>query len=197
MKSIVCLFCLFISTFCFCQNLLQGSVKDTKGEPIFAANAYLKSTPQTGATTGFDGNFKLEVEDINDVLIVSYLGFKTKEILLTSIDFNKKLNIVLEEDAQSLDAIIITARDPISEQFSVVKLKKLDIYFNPISQGDPLLAITSLPASTNTDETANPSLRGSSADRSRVILNGVPISNPVRASSLNNTGFLVYLTLKS
>ena len=189
MKSIVCLFCLFISTFCFCQNLLQGSVKDTKGEPIFAANAYLKSTPQTGATTGFDGNFKLEVEDINDVLIVSYLGFKTKEILLTSIDFNKKLNIVLEEDAQSLDAIIITARDPISEQFSVVKLKKLDIYFNPISQGDPLLAITSLPASTNTDETANPSLRGSSADRSRVILNGVPISNPVRASSLNNTGF--------
>lgn len=189
MKSIVFLFCLFISSLCFCQNLLQGIVKDKKDEPIFAVNIYLKSTLQSGTTTDFDGNFKLKIDDKNDTLIVSFLGFKTKEILLSSIDFNKKLIIVLQEDAQTLDAVIITARDPISEQFSVVKIQKLDIYLNPISQGDPLLSITSLPASTNTDETANPSLRGSSADRSRVILNGVPIYNPVRASQLNNTGF--------
>ncbi len=190
MKYIVFLFCLFVSSLCFCQNLLQGIVKDRKGEPVFAVNIYLKSTPQRGATTDFGGNFKLKIENFNDTLIVSFLGFKTKEILLTSIDFNKKLNIILQEDAQTLDAVIITARDPISEQFSVVKIKKLDIYFNPVSQGDPLLSITSLPASTTTDETANPSLRGSSADRSRVILNGVPIYNPVRASNLvNNQGF--------
>jgi len=189
MKCIILLFCLFISSICFCQNLLQGIVKDRKDEPIFAVNIYLKSTPQKGATTDFDGNFKLKIENLNDTLIVSFLGYKTKEILLTSINFNKKLSITLQENAQTLDAVIITARDPISEQFSVVKIQKLDIYFNPVSQGDPLLSITSLPASTNTDETANPSLRGSSADRSRVILNGVPIYNPVRASQLNNTGF--------
>jgi hypothetical protein len=189
MKCIILLFCLFISSICFCQNLLQGIVKDRKDEPIFAVNIYLKSTPQKGATTDFEGNFKLKIENLNDTLIVSFLGYKTKEILLTSINFNKKLSITLQENAQTLDAVIITALDPISEQFSVVKIQKLDIYFNPVSQGDPLLSITSLPASTNTDETANPSLRGSSADRSRVILNGVPIYNPVRASQLNNTGF--------
>ena len=189
MKCIVSVFCLFISSFCFCQNLLQGIVKDKKGESIFAVNIYLKSTPQKGTTTDFDGNFKLKIADLNEILIVSFLGYKTKEILLTSIDFNKKLTIILQEDSKTLDAVIITARDPISEQFSVVKIQKLDIYFNPVSKGDPLLSITSLPASTNTDETANPSLRGSSADRSRVILNGVPIYNPVRASQLNNTGF--------
>jgi len=60
---------------------------------------------------------------------------------------------------------------------------------SPVSQGDPLKAITILPASTTTNETANPSLRGSSADRTRVILNGVPIYKPVRASQLNNQGF--------
>tara|TARA_B110000879_G_C11182781_1_gene519412 strand:- start:153 stop:2303 length:2151 start_codon:yes stop_codon:yes gene_type:complete len=189
MKCIVSVFCLFISSFCFCQNLLQGIVKDKKGESIFAVNIYLKSTPQKGTTTGFDGNFKLKIADLNEILIISFLGYKTKEILLTSIDFNKKLTIILQEDSKTLDAVIITARDPISEQFSVVKIQKLDIYFNPVSKGDPLLSITSLPSSTNTEETANPSLRGSSADRSRVILNGVPIINPVRASQLNNTGF--------
>lgn len=190
MKCIVSVFCLFISSFCFCQNFLQGIVKDKKGESIFAVNIYLKSTtPQKGTTTDFDGNFKLKIEDLNDTLIVSFLGFKAKEILLSSIDFNKKLIVTLQENAQTLDAVIIIARDPISEQFSVVKLQKLDIYLNPVSQADPLKAITILPASTTTDETANPSLRGSSADRSRVILNGVPIYNPVRASKLNNQGF--------
>ena len=190
MKCIIFVFCLFISSFCFCQNLLQGIVKDKKGESIFAVNIYLKSTPQKGTTTDFDGNFKLKIEDFNDALIVSFLGFKAKEILLSSIDFNKKLIVTLLENVQTLDAVIISARDPISEQFSVVKLDKLDIYLSPVSQGDPLKAITILPASTTTNETANPSLRGSSADRSRVILNGIPVYNPVRSSNLvNNQGF--------
>ncbi|MCF6298157.1 MAG: carboxypeptidase-like regulatory domain-containing protein, partial [Flavobacteriaceae bacterium] len=175
MKYLISFICLFITSQCFSQNLLQGIVKDRKGEPIFAVNIYLKSIPQKGTTTDFDGKFKLEIGDLKDTLIVSFLGYKTREILLTSISFNEKITIVLQEDAQTLDAIIITARDPISEQFSVVKLNKLDIYLNPVSQGDPLLAITFLPASTTVNETANPSLRGSSADRSRVILNGVPI----------------------
>lgn len=85
-----------------------------------------------------------------------------------------------------MQEVIIEAKDPISEQFSVTKMDKLDVYLNPVSQGDPLKAITILPASTNTDETANPSLRGSSPDRSRVILKGIPIYNPVRASNISN-----------
>jgi len=189
MRPLLFFLCLFISSFCCSQSLLQGVVNDRKGEPVFAVNIYLKSTPQKGTTTDFDGKFTLNIKELNDTLIVSFIGYKTREILLSSIDFNIKLIVVLQEDAQSLDAVIIEARDPISEQFSVVKLQKLDIYLNPVSQGDPLKAITSLPASTNTNETANPSLRGSSADRSRVILNGVPIYKPVRASQLNNQGF--------
>ncbi len=189
MRFLIFILCLFTSSFCFSQSLLKGIVKDKKGEGVFAVNIYLKSIPQKGTTTGFDGNFSLSIDNLNDTLIVSFLGYKTKEILLSSIDFNKKLIVVLRENAQTLDAVIIEARDPISEQFSVVKLQKLDIYLNPVSQGDPLKAITVLPASTNTNETANPSLRGSSADRSRVILNGVPIYKPVRASQLNNQGF--------
>ena len=35
-----------------------------------------------------------------------------------------------------------------SEKFSITKLDSLDIYVNPISNGDPLKTITSLPVST-------------------------------------------------
>lgn len=191
-RNLSFIFFLGVISSCFAQNVLTGVVKDEKGEPVFAANVYLKSNLQKGVTTDFDGVFNLKLENLEDTLIISFIGYETRKIAVNSINFGEKLTIVLAENSQTLAEVIITAQDPISEQFSVVKMKKLDIYLNPVSQGDPLKATTILPASTNTNETANPSLRGSSSDRSRVILNGVPIYNPVRASQLNNQGFFFY-----
>lgn len=90
--------------------------------------------------------------------------------------------------SNKLKEVIIAIKNPISEKFSVTKIEKLDIYFNPVSNGDPLKAITILPASTNSDETANPTLRGGSADRSRVFINGSPVLNPVRNGQDNGMG---------
>lgn len=87
-----------------------------------------------------------------------------------------------------LAEVTIVAKNPISEKFSVVKIEKLDIYFNPVSNADPLKAITILPASTNVSETANPTLRGGDADRSRVYINGSPVLNPVRNGQDNGLG---------
>ncbi len=190
MRYLVAISLLFAAFLSFAQHSLTGSVQDKKGMPVFAANVYLKSAPEKGTTTGFEGEFVLEIDDPKDTLVVSYLGFQTREILLTTIDLNKPLKVILRADAQSLGEVIVTARDPISEKFSVVKMDMLkDVYLNPVAQGDPLRAIAVLPASTTTNETANPSLRGSSPNRSRVIFNGVPVYNPVRASQLNNMGF--------
>jgi hypothetical protein len=171
------------------QVFISGVVMDIKGQPIFAANVYPKSNPQHGAITDFDGCFKLEIKSKFDTLVVSFIGYQTKLIPTSSLNLASKLVIQLIEKTHSLDEVVVKAQDPISEKFSVVKMKKMDFYLNPVAQGDPLKAITVLPASTTTDETANPSLRGSSADRTRVVLNGVPIYSPVKASMLNNLGF--------
>ena len=177
-----------ISIPAFSQSLLKGVVKDSNGNPVFAANVYSKNNPQKGIVTDLDGNFSLSVNNETDTLIVSFIGYNTTKIPLHSIPINEFLKVVLKENSQTLAEVIITAQDPISEKFSVVKMNKLNIYLNPLSQGDPLKAITSIPASTTTDESANPSLRGSSADRTRVVLNNVPIYNPVRNSQINGIG---------
>ncbi|MFV0266754.1 MAG: TonB-dependent receptor [Draconibacterium sp.] len=189
MKSILFIFAAFLPLLSFPQPKIKGVVTNGRGQAVFAANVYLKSMPQTGVTTGFNGTFELEISSSNEVLVVSFIGYETREIRLSTIDITKKITVVLKESSQTLDEVIIMAQDPISEQFSAVKMKKMDIYLDPVSQGDPLKAITVLPASTATDETANPSLRGSSPDRSRVVLNGVPVYKPVKASQLNNQGF--------
>ncbi|PTT75809.1 hypothetical protein DBR25_07470, partial [Chryseobacterium sp. HMWF001] len=90
--------------------------------------------------------------------------------------------------SKKIEEVIVVGKNPISEKFSVVKIEKLDIYFNPMSNGDALKAITILPASTSVDESANPTLRGGSADRTRVFINGSPVLNPVRNSQTNGLG---------
>lgn len=94
----------------------------------------------------------------------------------------------LDSTRQALHEIVIVRQDPIAEKFSSSKMNRLDIYFNPASSGDPLKAISLLPMSTSSSETANPVLRGGLADQSRVYLNGVPVVNPVRNTQDNGLG---------
>ncbi len=179
------------TSFLLGQSTISGTVVDTKGQPIFAASVYLKSNTSVGTTTDFDGIFKITAsikENPDNILIVSSIGYETAYWEVSKLLINKSNTITLVAQESKLEEIILTYKDPISEQFSVNKLDKLDIYLNPLSNGDPLKAITGLPSSTNTNENSNPTLRGSSAVRSAVVLNGVPIINPVKNSQVNSVG---------
>lgn len=177
------------------ESTLSGVVKDKRGEPVFAANIYLKENPSKGVISDYNGNFtfSINIDEIEYTLVISYIGFKAQEIPINTIKDPLRLEILLDDDQKMLGNIIVSARDPIAEFFSVKKLEKLDIYLEPASKGDPLKAITVLPASTSTDESANPSLRGSDGSRSRVFLNGVPIYEPVRFSQINGIGYFSVL----
>jgi hypothetical protein len=189
MRTLLTISLLFISIICSAQYQISGTVHNRYNEPLFAANVYIKSDQGRGVATDFDGRFKLKLSSLSDTLVVSHISYKTKYLAVKDIDISKEFTVILQDKTQSIEQVVVTANDPVSEQFSAVKLKQIEIYLNPVSQGDPLKAITVLPASTTVNETANPSLRGSAADRSRVVLNGVPVYNPVRANQLNNQGF--------
>ena len=186
------MFLLVVHTLCFNgygQVMITGKVVDKQKQPIFAANIFLESNQSIGSVSDFDGLFALKVPDKNVVLVISYIGYNTRKIVLSDLDLKKPLQIVLTENMNQLSEVVIRADDPISKRFAVNKLSGLDIYLNPASQGDPLKAITVLPSSTTTDESANPALRGSAGNSSIVSLNGVPIYKPVRSTDLNSQGF--------
>ncbi len=172
------------------QNKISGIVLDSSNNPVFAANVFLKHRITTATVTDFNGAFTMDVavDDYQDTLVVTFIGYKSTELPLNTIVDSGTVRIVLQEESITLRGVTIRAEDPVSEQFSVVKLNKMDIYVNPVSNADPLKAITTLPASTTDDESANPSLRGSPAENSAVILNEVPVYNPVRYSQINGIG---------
>ena len=83
--------------------VVNGSVVSEDGMPIVGASVVLKGT-STGAQTDFDGNFTISAER-NLTLVVSYLGYKTQEVKVTSAS----LKVSLLEDAALLDEVVITA----------------------------------------------------------------------------------------
>ena len=64
------------------QNLYSGTVIDENSEPVFGASIIVKKNSNF-VQTDIDGNFLVEAE-INDILLISYSGFKNLELQLSN-----------------------------------------------------------------------------------------------------------------
>ena len=85
---------------------VSGRVTDDNGNPLLGATITIKGT-NTGVVTDINGNFSIEVNSFPATLIVSYVGFNAKTIVIESAQTD--LNIVLVEGL-TLDEIIVTSR---------------------------------------------------------------------------------------
>lgn len=86
------------------QRTVSGTVTDELGVPLSGANIVEKGTTN-GVTADFDGNFSIEVANENAILLVSYVGFETKEVQVAGP--GQVLNIILEESTAGLDEVVV------------------------------------------------------------------------------------------
>ena len=82
---------------------IKGIVKDKTGEPIIGANVLEKGTTN-GVITGIDGDFTLNVQNSQSVLVISFIGYKTQEI---TVGNNRNLNVTLADDTELLDEVVV------------------------------------------------------------------------------------------
>ncbi|MBX2921510.1 MAG: TonB-dependent receptor [Chitinophagaceae bacterium] len=82
---------------------IMGSVKDEQGNPLADASIKLKGSTR-GTTADARGNFKLQVPDAGSMLIISFIGYETREVVVKDAGF---LNIVLKLDDIRTDAAIV------------------------------------------------------------------------------------------
>ena len=86
------------------KQLIQGLVRDEKGEVIIGATVQVKNTG-IGTATNMDGKFTIAADDPG-ILVVSYVGMATKEIKLQK--GTSYYSITLEPNA-TLDEVVINA----------------------------------------------------------------------------------------
>ncbi|MCF2875130.1 MULTISPECIES: SusC/RagA family TonB-linked outer membrane protein [unclassified Tenacibaculum] len=88
----------------FAQQTVTGKVteKDT-GEPLPGVSIIIKGTIK-GIDTDFNGNYSIQNVKPTDVLIYSFIGLKTKEVLVGN---QTTINVSLENDNQNLDEVVV------------------------------------------------------------------------------------------
>ncbi len=84
------------------DDLIRGKVVDSYGTPIIGANIIEKGTTN-GTITDIDGNFILKA-DAGKTLQISYIGYITKEIVITD---SRVYEIEIIEDSRSLKEVVV------------------------------------------------------------------------------------------
>lgn len=99
---IIALLAIFVG---YSQSSLKGKVLDESNVPLGGASVIVKGT-KTGVATDFDGNFEISSLQENTTLLVSYIGYVTKEVAITNEAF---VTIQLLPDSEKLNEIVVTA----------------------------------------------------------------------------------------
>ena len=108
MKYLLFLILIFTTTGIQSQEFFIEGTVSSKETPI-VANIIVKSTT-IGTTTNFDGEFSIRLTEKNHILMISAVGFKSKEINLSFDETTSKtIHIELKEDILGLDQVVITA----------------------------------------------------------------------------------------
>ena len=95
---------LLLNTSLIAQRSIDGVVLEQSSEqPLMGVNVIKKNTNE-GVTSDFDGKFTLNNVLPGDVYVISYVGFKSKEII---IEDQTSLSILLDEDSALLDEIVV------------------------------------------------------------------------------------------
>lgn len=99
---VICL--LTCSNIVFAQQQISGVIKDEQGQPLPGANVLLKGT-SNGVTTDAVGKFAIETTSPQDVLVISFIGYASQEIVVGN---QTTFDIVLQADVTKLAEIVVT-----------------------------------------------------------------------------------------
>jgi iron complex outermembrane receptor protein len=88
----------------FAQSTVSGIIteRDT-GMPIPGANIVIRGTT-TGTTTNFDGEYTLDGVNLDDVIVISYIGFTPQQIPFTG---QETINVQLAPDTAILEEVVL------------------------------------------------------------------------------------------
>lgn len=108
---------------------VSGTIKDNDGVPLIGASILERGTTN-GAYSDFDGDFSLEVSNENAILIISYVGFLTKEIPLNG---KSTIDVVLEPDPQGLDEVIVVGYGTAKRKDITGSVERVNLEDSPIA----------------------------------------------------------------
>lgn len=174
---------------------VHGTVKDENGNPLLNASVIIKGS-QIGVTTNNEGRFNISVPSKNTVLVVSFTGYASKEILVGE---RTEFAISLERVNNALNEVVVTAlgikRQSKSLGYSATSIDTKEITSaRTTNVGNSLVGkVAGLNVSIPTSGPGGASkirIRGQSSfggnNSPLIVVNGVPINNDIDGGANGN-----------
>jgi len=161
------------------------------GAGLPGVNVLIKGSLE-GTITDIDGNYSLEVVDENSILVLSYVGYHTQEIVVGS---RTVIDVEMSEDITALNEIVITAlgikREEKSLGYSVAKVDGEEltrvVQENVLNSMSGKVAGVTINSTGGTGSSVSMVIRGATSlstdNQPLFVVDGVPITNTV-----NNVG---------
>ncbi|MEQ9303928.1 MAG: carboxypeptidase-like regulatory domain-containing protein, partial [Marinoscillum sp.] len=128
----VCIFLLGVShSFAWAQSTISGAVTDPAGDPLIGATVQVKGE-NTGTVTDIDGNFKIQVNQ-GQSLIISMIGMESQEIIVENF---QPISLQLKEATSILGEVVVTGFQEVNRKLftgASESLKMEDIKVNGLS----------------------------------------------------------------
>lgn len=161
------------------------------GAELPGVNVILKGS-QEGTITDINGNYSLEVEGENSVLVFSYVGYNSEEL---TVGNRSVIDVEMIEDITSLSEVVVTAlgiaREEKSLGYSIAKVDGEEltrvVNENVLNSMSGKVAGVTINSTGGTGSSVSMVIRGASSlstdNQPLFVVDGVPIANTV-----NNVG---------
>ncbi|WP_348743223.1 TonB-dependent receptor [Tenacibaculum sp. 190524A05c] len=164
-------------------GVLCGYIKDIfSKETIEGVSVYIEEK-KVGVFSDENGYFELKQAEKNDILIISYGGYRTIKKAVGSIDGNNCKTFEIEEYSSELDEVLINSYlvNGISKNKDgsiAIKPQQRDI-LPGLTEPDILQSVQLLPGVLSPNETSSGlHIRGGTPDQNLVLFDGIRIYNP-------------------
>ena len=175
---------------------VSGKVIDSKGQALPGVNVIVRDS-QKGTTTNANGEFEINVESSDAVLVFSFIGYKTQQVVVGN---RKEISVTLEDDTNVLNEVVVTAlgisREKKSLGYATQQIKGDVINESPASNFvnnlSGKIAGVNISGAGGVGSSARIVIRGESSlsmqSQPLFIIDGVPVGN----DGTNNSGSADY-----
>ncbi|UKM64509.1 SusC/RagA family TonB-linked outer membrane protein [Flavobacteriaceae bacterium GSB9] len=199
LKLVLLVFCVTSFQNAKAQTTVSGTITDaSNGMPLPGASIVVKGT-SNGVSSNFDGYYSIEISNDSATLVVSYVGYLTKEVAFTGAT---TLDVALSVDTEQLGEVVITALG-IERNKKSLTYSTQTVSTESLSEARSLNVANSLSGkvaglnfsttSSGVGSSSRITLRGNRSltgnNQPLYVIDGVPIDNSVSSPSTDIGGF--------
>lgn len=114
----------FFSLAVFSQKNVTGKVVSPDAPEGIPGVSIIVKVENRGSTTDMDGMYSIDVDSENSVLIFSYVGFKTTEVMVGN---RSNIDVTLDADISSLDEVVVVGYGQQSKRNITGSISSIDM----------------------------------------------------------------------